>query len=112
MKSIIKKWIGITALEARADASEKKAKIISEYLDKKIAELDKLTREDWDIGARGPSTIILTGVYRGRGYVKFYEVPGAEFDALVEEFQSRRRAHLIRNVDAPHFAYQRGAFNL
>ncbi len=80
---------------------------------KRIKELDKLTREDLDVGFRGGSTVVLTGVYRGRGYVQFYDVPPEHFSALVEEFQSRRKEHLIRNIDAPHEMLRAGgAFTL
>jgi len=106
----IKKWLGVTALDARIKKQEAVLAILSPAIDEKIRDLDKLTREDWDIGMRGPSTIILTGVYRGKGYVKFYEVPGDQFHSLVQEYQERHKHHLIRNVDVPY--PMSGAFQL
>lgn len=117
MKRWIKDRLGITALEKRAEVAEAQAKQFDDYvdhlakqIDKKVKELDHLTREDWDIGARGPSTIILTGVYRGRGFVKFYDVPAEEFRHLVEMFRSREKAHLLRTIDRPYM--MDGAFSM
>lgn len=110
MRKMLRKWLGIDTLEKRADTHSYILDGLAGQIDKKIKELDKLTREDWDIGVRGPSTIILTGVYRGRGYVKFYDVPGEQFEDLVQMFRSREKSHLIRNVDAPHL--MSGAFKL
>lgn len=106
----VKKWLGILDIENKQVKMAESLACQGIMLDNKIKELDKLTREDWDLGLRGPSTIILTGVYRGKGYVKFYDVPTDEFIYLVEMFHSQRKKHLIRNIDMPYT--MQGTFTL
>ncbi len=110
MRNMIRKFFGIEALEDRTATLERQNRELSKILDDKIAELDRLTRKDLDVGFRGNNTVVLTGVYRGRGYVQFYDVPQDHFIALVEEFRHRRKGNLVRHVDAPpSFG---GAFNI
>ena len=67
-------------------------------------ELKEFARMDADVGFRGNNTIILTGVYRNRAYVQFYDVGDGEFRHLVEEMRDRHKHFLIRHVDQPmHF---------
>jgi hypothetical protein len=72
--------------------------------------LNEYFKVDADIGTRGNSTIVLTGVYRDKGYVQFYDVNQEEFSYLVERMNDLHRVNLIRHVDAPQ-AF-RGTFSI
>jgi hypothetical protein len=93
--------LGITALEQENNSLKYQLSVQSTRLDRRIAELDELTAVDADVGVRGPCTVILTGVYRGNGYVKFYEMPVDEFRRHVDMMLDMQRSSLIRTVDAP-----------
>ncbi|WOF74153.1 hypothetical protein QMT40_001800 [Parvibaculaceae bacterium PLY_AMNH_Bact1] len=110
LRATLRGWLGVHVLELEAAQSRQMYEHLSTVLDKKIKELDRLTREDWDVSARGRSTIILTGVYRKRGFVKFYDIPQDEFEGLVHIYRDRRKEHTIRNIDAPYVVS--GAFDL
>lgn len=59
-------------------------------------------RADVDVeGHRGKSTVVLTGIYRGRGYVQFYDISQDEFGYLVERMRDLHKCRLIRTIDAP-----------
>ena len=60
---MIKKWLRIDKIEAE----NKRLKHVVNAFDDKLNELDKLATLDADEGVRGPCTIILSGVFRGRG---------------------------------------------
>jgi len=70
-------------------------------------ELESHFISDVDISVRGPCTMILTGEYKGRGFIKFYDMDLDEFRARVEEMRGRKS---LRNIDAPHDVLQ--SFNL
>lgn len=93
--------LGITALERENAILKQRLAEQSTRLDRRIADLDELTAMDADIGFRGPCTVILTGVYRGNGYVKFYDMPVDQFRRHVEMMLDMQRSSLIRTVDAP-----------
>lgn len=106
LRKRLRDWLGITSLEKDHDRlfdfmNQLGVRLDRESnrLDARIAELDKLTAVDADMGVRGPCTIILTGVYRGKGYVAFYELDFEEFRHMVEDFKLRKKHGLIRNVD-------------
>lgn len=89
------KFLGLDDLQRRCDALERE-------LQHQRREREKFERVDVDAGFRGQNTVILTGVYRGRGYVQFYDVGQAEFLSLVEEYRQRRKNDpRVRNIDAP-----------
>ena len=100
-----KKWIkeitGIAELERNVFELEWSNRRLKDFVSERMAELKKFSRVDADVGVRGSSTIILTGVYRNRGYVAFYDMPDKEFGHFVEEMKLRSKSHLIRNIDAP-----------
>lgn len=76
----------------------------------KIQELDSLAKMDIDGHHRGQNSVILTGVFRGRGYIQFYDVSDSEFRYLVEDFRQRRRHSMVRNIDVhPQFG---GSFGI
>ena len=103
IKDFYKDPFGVKALVRKINRLEYK-------LNTKVKELDKYTTIDADIGYRGDCTIILTGVYRGRGYVHFYDIPHEEFRHYVDKFRDQKRHSLIRNIDTPQDFF--GNFNL
>ena len=85
LKKWLKKKLGITALEKFKAAQE--------------AELEHYARYDADIGVRGNNTIVLTGTYRGHGYVRFYDLSDENFHHMVERMRGMRT--MLRNIDCP-----------
>ncbi len=124
MKATIRKWLGITAMmqvindlvvengQLKRQLEDTRGYItsMSGAIDSKMAKLDSLATMDLDGGYRGPNTIVLTGVFRGRGYVQFYDVSRDEFHHLVQDFRSRERHAMLRVQDLPH--YGGGSFQL
>lgn len=102
LKEWIRKWLRIDRDTADIRALEQRQRALASRIDDRIKELDELTRIDVDVGMRDQSMVVLTGVYRGKGYVKFYDMPADEFRHFVEMFRNMERSHLIRNVDAPY----------
>ncbi len=108
MMEWIKNKLGITALEEenaqlwisvnqlRAMINEHRSFVAS-----KVAELKEYTRVDADVGIRGNNTIILTGVYKRRAYVRFYDLGDGEFEELVRRIRNMKDHCLIRNIDSP-----------
>jgi len=101
LKKWIKKGLGITALE------DENKKLVAElqghrqFVYDKVAELRDYTRVDADIGIRGNNTIILSGVYRKQGYVRFWDVGDGEFQQLVRQMKDMKDHCLVRNIDKP-----------
>ena len=105
LKNLLKKWLGVSVLEAENLYLRRVIASQADRITDRIAELDKLTAMDVDVGFRGPCTIILSGVFHGRGYVSFYDVDHKEFQDLVNEFKYRRKLGHLRNVDnVPRYA--------
>ncbi|MCK5613718.1 hypothetical protein KAR91_68270 [Candidatus Pacearchaeota archaeon] len=67
----------------------------------RMAKLKEFTRVDADVGVRGNNTIILTGVFRNKAYVKFYDMGDGEFKRLALQLQDMRKYSLIRHIDKP-----------
>ncbi len=82
---------------------------LQNFTKSKFEELEKHNRHDVDISYRGRCTVVLTGVYRSKGFVSFYDVEMDEFKYFVEHFRGRK--NLIRNIDDPLHFY-RGSFEL
>ena len=108
MKNWIKKVLGIAELEAEnkrlnstVDLQRTALSAHRRFVLQKMAELREYTRVDADIGFRGNNTIILTGVYRGEGFVRFYDLGDGEFKTLVEQLRDMKDHSLIRHIDAP-----------
>ena len=110
IKQKIKSWLGIVALETEIEYLRHVIRTEHDRITRRIEELDKLTREDIDLGFRGNNTIILTGIYRGRGYVQFYDMSDYDFAEVVKMYQDRRKRNLLRIVDGPPFVS--GAFDI
>lgn len=109
LRERLQHWLGVKDNSRQIKALEQSLQYSKDQLARKLADLDHLTREDWDIGIRGNNTIILTGVYRGRGYVQFYDIPPEEFRFMVERYREMKRGNLIRNVDYPKMS---GSFDI
>lgn len=101
MKVWIKKVLGITALEQENARLKLLVRHQERYVSEKIKELQDYTRVDADMGVRGHNTIILTGVYRNKAYVRFYDVKGDDFAGFVEHLRDLKGHALIRNIDHP-----------
>jgi len=104
----IKKLLGIADLEAKIESLESKNYSLRmdlnfqrEEINNKLGELKQFARVDADIGFRGNNTIILTGAYRNKGYVQFYDMGNGEFANLIEELKYRQKSALIRHIDKP-----------
>lgn len=88
--NLIKQKLGITQIEQD---------II--HIKQFVNEFKKHTRVDADVGFRSNNTIILTGVYRNKAYVHFYDLGDGEFLSLVEQLKNMKKYAYIRNIDAP-----------
>jgi hypothetical protein len=101
MKNWIKKKLGITQLENENKVLRNQLQSHREYVAEKIGELKEYTRVDADMGVRGNNTIVLTGVYRKRAFVQFYDIGDGEFQRLVEMLRDMKDHALVRHIDKP-----------
>ena len=97
----LKEKLGISALEAENKALKIQLQYHKDFVTEKIAELKEYTRVDADVGIRGNNTIILTGVYHKRAFVRFYDMGDGEFQRLVDMVRSMKDHALIRHIDTP-----------
>lgn len=97
----LKSWLGITVLQNELEDTRNALNNFRGYASSKFDNYDRTERADIDVGFRGPCTVILTGVFQGRGYVQFYDVPISDFEYVVKEYKDRRKHNLVRNIDAP-----------
>jgi hypothetical protein len=108
-----KKILGLTELEKEVASLRLENGSLGRSLKSiqaKFEDLDKLTRYDVDVGFRGQCSVVLTGVYKGKGYVQYYDIPYQEFEWMVEDMRERRKHNLIRNIDCP--LHLRGCFDI
>lgn len=110
IKRAIRKWLGVEEDAARSARQIELAMNGLRKAGEKFDEYDKLNKMDIDASFRGECTVVLTGVFRGKGYVKFYDISTEDFQNIVKEYQERRKHSLVRNIDAPPQFY--GAFKL
>jgi hypothetical protein len=101
MKNLIKKFLGITHLEKENEILRSQLQSHRDYVFKKIADLKSYTHVDADVGFRGNNTIVLTGVYQRKGFVRFYDIGDSEFEDLVRQLAHMKDHALIRHIDAP-----------
>lgn len=106
----IKRKLGILDLERENMELKRQLQSHRDFVSAKVAELKEYTRVDADVGFRGNNTIILTGVYRNRAYVQFYDLGDGEFVRLVEHLKGMKGHALIRHIDAP--PQFKGAFEI
>lgn len=110
IKHWVKQELGITTLELENEQLKQQLIVHEKFVTSKIAELKEFSRVDADIGIRGNNSIILTGVYKKRAFVKFYDLGDGEFEKLIHQLKDMKGYALIRNVDklTPFF----GSFDL
>lgn len=115
IKTKLQKWLEITSLEESYDISKKEISALKIRCAKLEGQLNETQHDiyslrkvvssyfkvDADVGHRGNNTIILTGIYRGKGYVQFYDVGDGQFVETVERMRDLNRSRLLRTVDAP-----------
>ncbi len=110
MLNWLKGKLGILKLEQENIVLREQLQSHRKFVTEKVAELREYTRVDADVGFRGNNTIILTGVYRNRAFVQFYDLGDGEFIQLVEQLRYMKDHALIRHIDAP--VSFRGSFEL
>lgn len=97
----LKKKLGIEKLEFETSLLKEQMQSHRDFVQLKISDLKAYTRVDADVGFRGNNTIVLTGVYRNKAFVKFYDLGDGEFKRLVEILEDMKSHALIRHIDAP-----------
>jgi uncharacterized protein YdcH (DUF465 family) len=123
VKKLLQKWLGIdlldknlqnviTSIENTNDQVEHELSQHKLYVEDKVHQFLDETRIDAKLGFRGNHTIVLTGVYKNRGYVEFYDLDSTEFHYLVEKLKDMKKEHLIRHVDGPLGFDFKGYFNI
>ena len=98
---LYKQITGITSLEKQVKLLQNEVDSHRDFVIDKIAELRGHTRVDADVGYRGNNTIVLTGVYKRRGFVRFYDVGDGEFERLIIQMKEMSKYALVRNIDKP-----------
>jgi len=101
MKNLIKKLLGIKKLEDEIAKLKQQVANNELFVSAKMSELKEFTRVDADIGVRGNNTIILSGVYRNKAYVRFYDLGDGEFESLLHQLKDMCSFSTLRNIDAP-----------
>jgi hypothetical protein len=110
----IKRKLGIEALQAEVPQLNKEIKQLerqnvhlkhmleSHYtcMNNHFNELERLTTIDIDVSRTG-SSIILTGVYKGKGYVRFFDLSDREFSEFVDITKDMTRNRVLRVRDQP-----------
>lgn len=61
----------------------------------------KRTEAHVDVGYKGPSTIVLTGNFRGRDFVEIYQIDQPDFEYLRRTLSEMNRRHQVRRIDGP-----------
>ena len=112
MLNKISNWLqfklGIRALQGKIELLQSKVKSFEVELtlqNSRLSHLESFNIVDGDVSVleatRGNNTIIMTGIYRGKPYVKFYDIEAAEFKSIVEHYQKLRKTNVIRHLDSP-----------
>ena len=101
IKGYIRKWLGVDEIALSATSAMNQSDRAMRRVSGHISELEKFTTLDVDAHYRGDSTIILTGMYRGRAYVQFYDVSPDHFREYVERLKYERGENIVRIKDTP-----------
>lgn len=103
LKATLKTWLGVTAVEEKNKSLSQQLLSQQIQLREAIAELKDYTRVDADISPyrRGECSVIVTGVYRNKGFVSFYDMSSRELSEVVDFIKHKERHALVRNIDAP-----------
>ncbi len=97
----LKEKLGIAALKRDNETLKAQLARHKQFVADKVSELKEYTRVDADIGYRGNNTIVLTGVYRRKAFVRFYDIGDGEFERLVEQLRHMKDHALVRHLDKP-----------
>ena len=63
-------------------------------------DIDKCFNIDIDIHQKEPSTIVVSGLYKGRDYVKIYKLHLKDFRAFVDDLKQREKFGNIHTIDS------------
>lgn len=116
MKNFLRSWLGFDQIIQSLEETNKR--LNSELAQHKQYVYDQVhkfldeTRIDCEVGVRGNNTVVITGVYKNKGYVEFYDMDAPEFHDFVEQLKYRRKEHLIRHVDGPRGFHFRSYFDI
>lgn len=68
-----------------------------------VDDIRRVTTIDVDVALmpKQPNTIILTGRFKGRAYVNFYDVTPETFEGLISHMRDLKQWGQVRNLDAP-----------
>ncbi len=117
----IKHKLGIAALEAKVrhlelklDTAEASIACYKNAINHTLKQLKQFTKIDADVGIyrRSNNTIILTGTYRNKGYIRFYDMGDGAFKEMAEQIKEMSRYAEVRNIDEPYSFGFRGHFDL
>lgn len=98
----LKRKLGIETIFNKIASLEAAVSILKQRTEGLLAEINAMQTTDVDVDVgRGCSTIILTGMYKGKGYIRFYDVSEGEFGYLVNRMKDMHKAGHIRNIDKP-----------
>ncbi len=109
--SWIKSKLGITELERKVALQDVRIDAMRSYVEAHIKELNDLTRADVDVPVRRSNgSIVLTGVYKGKGFVRFYDLEDWQFSEVLNIVKDMTKDRKLRNVDKPYSFH--GSFDL
>ena len=105
----IKDLLGITTLEAQNKAllqklNQQKISVDQHYTElcSRVRYLEDFNVADIDIGGpRDNSTVILTGVVKGKPYVQFHDLSGESFLEVKQYVENIKKHYNIRHIDSP-----------
>lgn len=63
-------------------------------------DIDKCFNTDMDIHQKEPSTIVVSGLYKGRDFVKIYKLNPKDFISFVDDLKQREKFGNIHTVDS------------
>jgi hypothetical protein len=112
IKNWLLKLLGVDKLQAELRSLKVQLSEHKTYVEQKVHHFTEHTRVDADIGFRGNNTVVLTGIFKGKGFVEFYDIDTREFENLVERMKYLRKEHLIRNIDQPTSFDFKGYFKI
>lgn len=76
-----------------------------EDMDDTISDAETLIRNRTDVSAkirpRGPSTIIVTGVYNNKDFVEIYDIANEDLTQIMIKLNDMKRHHKLKIVEGP-----------
>lgn len=92
----------IKRVTSKADAAFETSTRAFQYAKNAESFIKERTDVSADIGVRGPSTIILTGIYKNREYVEIFDMPQKDFNHFVQHLKELKKYHQVKSIDAPY----------